>query len=105
MDPQPLESACLTNQYLQNLCKDEHFWYQKVLRYLGPNIAKWKPVDITYQKQYRDLVYLQIPQDEERLIEDMDEYVVYTRPDILELLFERGIDATDFTAVEDILYI
>ena len=54
LDYQTLGRACRANASINTICEDDRFWREKVRRDFG--VEKYKPEEITYQRQYRELV-------------------------------------------------
>ena len=54
LDYQTLGRACQANASINTICEDDRFWREKVKREFG--VEKYKPEEITYQQQYRELV-------------------------------------------------
>jgi len=75
LNGESLISACQTNRYLRNIC-DEYFWKQVVARDFGAEVAHWKPLHETYQRQYLILTRTPLKED---IILNMDRADLYQR--------------------------
>ena len=54
LDYQALARACQVNKEINKICQDDRFWRDKVRKDFG--VEKYKPEEITYRQQYRDLI-------------------------------------------------
>jgi len=56
LDPESLFNACATNQYAYALCQAEFFWINRLIQDFGEDILQYKPLEESFQQQYRYLV-------------------------------------------------
>lgn len=56
MDDKTLLNTCLSSKYGRELCKNESFWYKRLLEKYGDRAVKYKPEDRTWKNHYMRVV-------------------------------------------------
>lgn len=59
-----LMSACLASKEIYQVCQDQNFWRQKIIRDFGLDVIPYKPQKETFFQQYRHLVTVRDPYEE-----------------------------------------
>jgi len=65
LDSLSLTRACQTSPTVNQICQNEEFWRAKIRRDLG-ELDRYKPDEISYQKQYQDLIQAKDPNNAAR---------------------------------------
>lgn len=55
LDPLSLMYVCRVNTYVNDICRDDYFWRQKVDRDYGEEVVRLKPSEETFQQQWNRL--------------------------------------------------
>ena len=82
LDYQALARACQVNKKINKICQDDRFWKEKVRRDFG--VDQYKPEEITYQQQYRELIEAK----------DYISAIQKGRSDVLIALEKKGIESS-----------
>lgn len=51
-----LQNICSSNWVIRNICNDDTFWHYRVDKVFGVEISKYKPTNMDYFKQYKQLL-------------------------------------------------